>query len=47
MKPRFSLSFYPLKGGRLWVILTESTSHGFTHHRFTLDAEEADAFWKY
>ena len=47
MKPRFHLSLYPLKGGRLWIILTESDSTGFVNHRTTLDAEETAAFWKY
>lgn len=47
MKPRFSLSFYPLSGKRLWIILTESNGAGFVNHRTTLDAEETAAFWKY
>jgi len=54
MKPRFNLSFYPLKGGCLYLILTEfnrySLGNGVTtnaYYRTTLDAEETAAFWKY
>jgi len=54
MKPRFNLSFYPLKGGCLWVILTEHDKRklddpivSISYHRTTLDAEETAAFWKY
>ena len=56
MKPRFSLSFYPLSGGRLWIVrmITEyfRDNNGDIHkcigdYRTTLDAEETAAFWKY
>lgn len=47
MKPRFQLSFYPLKGGLLWIVLAETHGTGFVNHGTTLDAEETAAFWKY
>jgi hypothetical protein len=46
MKPRSNLSLYPLKGGRLWIVLTVSRPFGFTNHYTTLDAEETAAFWR-
>jgi hypothetical protein len=44
MKPRFNLAFYPLKGGRLWIVLSESGATGFVNHYTCLDAEDTAMF---
>jgi hypothetical protein len=44
MKPRFNLSFYPLKDGGLWIVLTESHGTGFVNHYTTLDAADHASF---
>lgn len=41
MKPRSQLSLYPLKGGRLWIVLT---GHDMSLTTTTLDADDAAAF---
>jgi hypothetical protein len=44
MKPRFSLSFYPLKDGGLWIVLTKNRPSGFTNYYTTLDAADHASF---
>jgi len=57
MKPRFNLSFYPLKGRCLYLAWTatvfgDARANGSrpvdgSVYTITLDAEETAAFWKY